>query len=417
MSGMRMLFVAPWYLLPTDSGGKLRTADILKYLRRNGVHVTLVSPEPETGKAEGPELEAICDRFIGWPQPERGALFQYTRLRHLLSPVPVPVASDRNPAATDCIARALQDNPDVVVVDFIHTDVVMPDITDRPRVVFTHNVEAEIFERHYKVAEGLARRMVWRDQYRKMCRFERDVVRAYDQVVTVSQRDAEIMARDYGLDGSALCPIPTGLDMERYNCKREAAEVPADGGRLVFTATMNSAANVDAINWWRDEVWPLLVAKRPNIAMSVVGKNPPASMVASCKGLNWEFTGFVPSVEPHVHAADVFVIPLRVGGGTRLKVIEAIAMGSPLVSTTLGVEGIDLEAGRHFEPAETPQEFAERIDTLLADRPKREALARDAHEFVAGNFGAQKIAEIFLGSCEKAIAAHATAAAASGNAA
>lgn len=399
-----LLFVSPWYLFPTDVGGKLRTVAILKHLKQMHFSITLLSPAPDGERPSG-ELDGICDRFIAWPAPRRGPLFNLSRMRHIVSALPIPVATDAWEPARRVIREALAEKPDVVVVDFAHTHVLMPDRIDPPSVMFTHNVEAEIFERHAEKAPDMVKRMIWRNQHRKMLRYEGEVLRCYDRIVTVSERDTEMFCQRYGLSRERVRDIPTGVDMDGYECRIDPQPVAPDAGRLVFTAAMSSAANIDAVEWLMDEVWPVLTAWRPNLEMTVVGRNPPARLVskAKSKGVNWTFTGAVPSVEPHVHEADVFIIPLRVGGGTRLKVVEAIAMGAPIISTDIGVEGIDLEPDRHYVRANTAEEFSVGVDRMLADPDFRRACAGAAHAHASEHFGAPAIARAFQDICLSAV--------------
>lgn len=399
-----LLFVSPWYLFPTDVGGKLRTVAILKHLKRMHFSITLLSPAPGDGQPRD-EIESVCDRFVEWPTVQRGPLFNLSRMRHIVSALPIPVATDVWEPARRVIREALAENPDVVVVDFAHTHVLMPGRVDPPCVMFTHNVEAEIFERHAAQAADMFKRLVWRNQHHKMLRYEGEVLRCYDQIVTVSERDTEIFCKRYGLTRERVREIPTGIDMDGYDCRIEPKPVAADAGRLVFTAAMSSAANIDAVEWFMDDVWPVLTARRPKLEMVVVGRNPPGRLIskAKSKGINWTFTGSVPSVEPYVHDSDVFAIPLRVGGGTRLKVVEAIAMGAPIVSTDIGVEGIDLEPDRHYVRANTPQEFADGVDRMLADPDFRRACASDAHAQATEHFSAAAIARAFQDICLAAI--------------
>jgi len=402
-----LLFIAPWYLFPADSGGKLRSADLLKHLNRDAFSVTLASPLPADGAPDKADLDTICDRFVGWPAMARGRFFEIGRMRHLVSRLPIPVATDVWPPARNVLRAALAEQPDVVVVDFVHTHVLMPPALPMPSVMFTHNVETEIFDRHAAQAASAVHRAIWRGQARKMRAFEGEVLAAYDQIVTVAERDTAIFRERYGIDAGRIHDIATGIDMARYDCRIAPRTVDERGGRLVFTASMNSAANIDAIEWFMDEVWPAATARRPDLHMSVVGRNPPADLVRKAQALNWRFTGAVPSVEPFVHEADLYVVPLRVGGGTRLKIIEAVAMGAPIVSTDIGIEGIPLVPGEHYLRANSAAEFADRIDAFLADPLKREACARAAHSFVSGNFGIEAIARKFASICAAAIESHA----------
>ena len=146
--------------------------------------------------------------------------------------------------------------------------------------------------------------------------------------------------------------IDTGVDLDFFAAAppEAAADPGPDGGTLVFTATMSWAANVEGIQFLLDEVWPSLVAARPKIKAVIIGRNPPASLSNTIKerGLNVTLTGFVDDIRPYVAESHVYVIPLWVGSGTRIKAFEAMAMGRPVVSTSLGIEGLDVTDGEHF---------------------------------------------------------------------
>lgn len=383
-------------------GGKIRTAHVLKGLKGGRFHVTLASPAPgklPAGHAE--ELSQLCDEFRCWPEPERGSLFAYTRLRHLLSPLPVPVATDCSAAARALVKSTLS-TADVLVVDFLHAAVLAPARLSLPSVLFTHNVEAEIFARHLEVAPGPLHRMVWRDQLRKMRDFEANTLQSYDSVVAVSNRDRDFFRREYGVGASI---IPTGVDLDYF-----AFRAPSESARppvIAFTASMDSLANIDGVRWFMDEVWPLIVRDVPDAQMRVIGRNPDAGLVAEAKkrGLLWNFTGYVDDVRPHLEGVNAYVIPLRVGGGTRIKAYEAMAFGLPTVSTAIGIEGLNLEPGRHFLQADMGEAFASDVVRLLQDGALRRKLATDARALVEQNFSARSVGVVFEAICVAAMEA------------
>lgn len=185
-----LLFVSPRYLLPADSGGKIRTRDVLMGLKGGRFEVVLACPAtPANLAADRAALGDLCDRLVTWPEPVRHRWFTLTRMRHAFSQLPVPVATDRWPPALPVIAAELAGKPDVVVVDFPHAGVLVPDFHGVASVLFTHNVEAEIFRRHAEVATPAPLRAFWRSQARKMERFERRELARYDAVIAVAERD------------------------------------------------------------------------------------------------------------------------------------------------------------------------------------------------------------------------------------
>ncbi len=244
------------------------------------------------------DLDAACDRFIAWPERAPTGI---ERLLALASAVPVAVATDRSKPGSACIQGAMVTKPDVVVVDFPHAGVLVPDGLDAASVLFTHNVEAEIFERHAARARGLWR-LIWADQSRKMTRFEGDTLRRFDTVIAVSKRDADVLSKRYGL--ARVEAIDTGVDLEFFTAAvpGKAADPGLDGGTLVFTATMSWPANVEGIHFLLDEVWPALTAARPGIKAVIIGRDPPASLADKIRqrGLNVTLTGFVDDIRPYV---------------------------------------------------------------------------------------------------------------------
>lgn len=358
--------------------------------------ITLVSPVPAgAGGLErfSADLVPVCDRFAGWPEPRRGPLFPVLRLRHLASRLPVSVATDRSPAGRRVVETELARRPDVVVFDFPHAAMLAPGRFPVPSVLFTHNVESEIFRRHAEVASSPLKRRLWRDQLRKMERFERETLARFDAVVAVSERDADWFRNGLGIARAAV--IPTGVDTEYFPWSP-----PGDAGRVAFTGSMDWLANIDAMEWFLDEVWDRVARQAPEAHMKVIGRNPPASLVA--RAAAWNFTGFVDDVRPHVRGSSVYVIPLRVGGGTRIKVFEAMAMGCPVVSTSIGVEGLPLEPGRHYLKADTAGDFAEAVVRLLRDPELRLALSREARSYVEEHFSFRRAAGAFEEICRRA---------------
>ncbi|MSO99529.1 MAG: glycosyltransferase [Acetobacteraceae bacterium] len=397
----RLLFVSPRFLFPMDQGGKIRTGNILRAMKGGAFEVTLASPAPADIGRFAADLDAACDHFVSWPERPPSKI---GRALSLASAIPVAVAGDRSAEGSASVARALADKPDVVVVDFPHAGVLVPERIDAASVMFTHNVEAEIFERHAARTNGLWR-LVWADQSRKMNRFEQDTLRRFDAVIAVSKRDAEVLTKRYALP--VVAEIDTGVDLDFFApAPPQAAPDPgADGGTLVFTATMSWAANVEGIHFLLDEVWPTLLAARPKIGAVIIGRNPPAALADKIRqrGLNVTLTGFVEDIRPYVARSHVYVIPLFVGSGTRIKAFEAMAMGRPVVSTSLGIEGLDVTDGENFLRADNAQEFSRAILSLLDDAAMRHRIAGAARRLTEERFSWRTVAAQFEAICQRAL--------------
>jgi len=403
MSGKRrLLFVSSRYLFPADSGGKIRTVNILRGMKGGAFEITLASPRPSR-PGDAAETDGVCDRFAGWPEPARSPLFQWTRLRHLVSSLPVAVATDDSESGRRAIAQELERRPDVLVVDFPHAAVLAPPPYHCPSVMFTHNVETEIFRRHAEVATNPLKRAIWRDQTAKMKRYEQDILSRFTAVVAVADRDREHFEREYGVGGVSV--IPTGVDLAYFTCGASPSPASGQDGTVVFTGSMDWMANVDGVAFFMDEVWPEIARARPRARCLIVGRSPPSALVERARALrlNWEFTGFVDDVRPFVHNAHVYVIPLRVGGGTRIKVYEAMAMGCPVVSTRIGVEGLPVERDRHYLEADSPGAMAAAVLSLLDDRERSARFSRQARKYVEENMGAGRAARVFEEICLRAL--------------
>ena len=391
----RLLFVSPRFLFPVDSGGKIRTTQILRGLKGGAFAVTLAAPSnaQERERFAG-DIAGVCDDFATWEAAPRGALKQLQRFRHLVSPYPIPVATDHSNAGERKVRELLDDVPDVVVFDFPHSAVLAPATIKVPAVMFTHNVEAEIFARHAEVATSALTRWLWKNQLGKMTRFERQTMARFDMVVAVSQRDADHLRAAYGARNVRV--INTGVDLDFFSWAS-----PPVGGEIMFSGSMDWLANQDGITYFMDEVWPHITRGRPDARMTVVGRTPPKLLVAKAqaRGLNWRFTGYVDDIRDYIRAATVYVIPLRVGGGTRLKVFEAMGLGCPVVSTTVGVEGLPLEPGTHYLRADEPPAFADAVLKLLDDADLRLRLSQAARRHVEANFSFRSVAREFEKIC------------------
>lgn len=404
----RLLFVCHRFPFPMNEGSNIRTINILRKLKGGTFELLLASPAPANADRFSGEIEAVCDDFLPWPAPRTSHPSRLPGIAHIAAihkAVGVPVTDAfRSEAGSAVVAAALASGPDVVVVDFPYADALMPRRIDVPSVQFTHNVEAEILERQVSVTRGFWH-LIGRVQVRRMRRFEAKVLRRYDRVIAVSPRDAAALKRRYFLP--VVEPIATGVDLDyfRYADPLTAPVCDPAGGTIVFTGLMNWPANIDAMHFLIDEVWPAVARIRPQARALIVGRNPPPSLIAAVqrRKLPWTITGEVVDIRPYVEQAHVSVIPLRVGSGTRLKAFEAMAIGRPVVSTRVGIEGLDVEPGKHFLAADTGADFAAAILHLLEDAGLRQKLARAARARLEDRCSWALVARQFEVICERAV--------------
>jgi glycosyltransferase involved in cell wall biosynthesis len=391
-----LVFVSPRFLFPADSGGAIRTTEILRNMRGGKFRVHLLSPATSDQQQRyAAQLAGIADEWQCWPASATSAA-PWRRLPLLASRLPLAVASDRSTAGTNSVAQTLVRRPRVAVFDFLHSAVLVRWPLAVPSVLFTHNVEAEIVERHLQHSTRFWKKALWRSQLAKMRLFESDMLRRFDRVVAVSARDANRFKEDYGVDQVDV--IPTGVNLEYFHY------VPSEpNGGVVFTGSMDWLANIDAIRWFRAEVWPQIKAQHASATMTVVGRNPPPDLSQAASASDWTVTGRVDDVRPHVHRAAVYVIPIRIGGGTRIKAYEAMAMGVPVVSTAVGMEGLDVQPGRHYLQADTAEQFAQAVTLLLSQPLLGRTLAEQARRHVEERYSNATVAREFEKVCEKAM--------------
>lgn len=395
-SKQELVFVSTRFLFPADSGGKIRTGQILRGMKGSALKIRLVMPSDSTQSLQfADEIGAICDEFVPYqPKVTNRIGLSFQRLLGLSRSLPISVLADRSRAARTVIDAELARDPSLIIFDFPHSAVLAPREIDCPSVVFTHNVEAEIFKRHWEVARSLLYRWVWKDQFKKMVRFERTTLQAFDTVIAVSDRDCEFFRSEYDVEHCAS--IPTGVDTDFFDYRP-----PSDENQVVFCGSMDWMANIDAIEFFHDEVWPLVRLAQPDARMKVVGRRPADSMIKTVRERSpeWEFTGFVDDVRDHVAGAAVFVIPLRVGGGTRIKAFEAMAMGCPVVSTSVGMEGLPVEKGVHYLDGDSAEDLASSVIRLLQDKADRLTISKAARQFVEERFGYRRAAAEFEQIC------------------
>ena len=394
-----MLFLSTRFLFPSDSGGKIRTRDVLHGLRGGRFEVTLLSPQPTHSNDFSQDLAKVCDRFVGWPEPPIDFRHSVQRAISLLAREPISVATERSREATRVIAKELKNGHDVIVIDFPHANVLLPNDISIPKIVFTHNVESEIYTRHAEHSRGLMR-FLYSDQGRKMMTYEQAVLQSCDEVIAVTERDRDFFLNQLGI--KHVSTIPTGVDLVEFAYRPQKDSGNGSGRQtLVFVGSMDWRGNIDAVTYFMDHVWPILSQRRNDLEFTVVGRNPPQHLVERAKERNlpWAFTGFVDDVRDYVYRSQVYVIPLRVGSGSRIKAYQAMAMGCPVISTSIGMEGLPARDREHYLRADTPSDFAKAILALLDSPKMRQGLSERAHRFVADQFSADRTSKEFERIC------------------
>lgn len=270
-----------------------------------------------------------------------------------------------------------------------------------PIVADTHNVEFDVLRRAAALSDRFLVRQYARLQWRAMRRQERRCARRVNFLLATSDRDRQVFEEELGVDNVAV--VPNGIDLAEFH---PSAAAPI-AKTIVFSGLMSYYPNQQAIRWFLDDILPLVRQQIADVHVIVAGASPPQWLTARA-GPHVEITGWVPDIRPHLERASVVIAPLRIGGGTRVKILEAQAMRRPVVSTTLGAEGLGACHGVSIMLADDAESFAARVIELLADAGLAARIAAQGRKRVVRHFDCNRIgdglrvlleARVGLGTC------------------
>jgi sugar transferase (PEP-CTERM/EpsH1 system associated) len=399
---MRLLWLKSDLLLPLDKGGKLRTWHLMRHLARRHeiTYLSFAEPEQPAEDAAGMREVAAHVETVVRRDPPKGSLrFYGDAAMHVVDPLPYAVGKYRSRAFRARLQALLAtERFDLIVCDFLFPAVNLPTRLPCPAVIFTHNVESEIWRRHAETKTGLSR-WLYRAQHLRMLRYEGRTLARFNGVLAVSDADRHTFARLYpGALREAAHVVPTGVDTDYFSAS------PSDptSRQLVFTGSMDWLPNEDAMLFFQREVLPLVRAEEPAVRLWIVGRAPTPAVSRLAAEAGVQVTGRVEDVRPYMRAAAVYVVPLRIGGGTRLKIFEAMAMGKAVVSTTVGAEGLPVTHGEHLLIADEPGTLARSIVRLLRDVDRRRALETAARALVVERYDWSAVAGALEAALDRA---------------
>lgn len=394
---MKILWLNAGLLLPLDKGGKLRTWHLMRHLAERHDITYLSFSEPSQSEEHRTGMREVCHRLETVPRsdPAKGTLrFYADAARYVVDPVPYAVAKYRSAAYTARVNELLKTGSfDAVVCDFLPPLVNMPRELPCPTILFTHNVEAEIWRRHVETAANPVSRHLLNQQWQRMLRFERDALSRFDLVLAVSEADSDTFERLYpGALRTPVHVVQTGVDTQYFSPARDGAVRPA---HLVFTGSMDWLPNEDGMQYFVRDILPLVRQAEPGATLSIIGRAPTPAVRRLAEEQGVEVTGRVDDVRPHIAAGSVYIVPLRIGGGTRLKIFEAMGMAKAIVSTTIGAEGLPVTNGRDIVIADEPAAFAEAVVRLIRDGDLRARLEHAARQLVVERYDWSAVAQDF----------------------
>jgi sugar transferase (PEP-CTERM/EpsH1 system associated) len=409
MSGdkaLKVLFLSQIVPYPPHGGVLQRGYNLLRELGRNArVHLlAFVHPDVLPTEAALQEsraaLEKFCEAVEYFPLwPKASPIHRVAGLAaSALSSSPFSTLAHRSAA----FQRRVSELAGTRSFDLIHVDTIaLTQFLDGksriPTVLTHHNIESQLMERRAGAEKGLLARQFLRRETKKLWSYEVENVGSFDVNVFVSKADEQTMLER--VPGLRTAIVPNGVDIE-YFMPNQGLDAPA----LIYTGGMNMFANRDAVMFFLSEIWPLIRTRVPGVRFYAVGQDPPKELSAlAARDPQIVVTGYVTDVRPLVRDASVYVVPLRVGGGTRLKVLDAMAMGKAMVSTSIGCEGLDVRPDEHLLVADSPEQFADRTVMLLEDRNRRLDLGRAARELVEHRYSWRTIGGQLLDAYRTAI--------------
>jgi glycosyltransferase involved in cell wall biosynthesis len=383
---MRILWVKADKLLPVENGGNIRTYYVLRHLAARH-ELTFYSYYAGKRDAEYerelqrqlPGSVAVCTGKSELSGVRRGLDY----VAHLGAAAPYAVSRFADHGVREQLAAWFREERfDVTVCDFLDAAVNFPGRLNIPSVLFQHNVESEIWRRHAETAGNPARKALYGMEFRKMLRYEQAAVRKFQHVIAVSENDRSLMTK--WVDADRVTVVPTGVDLGQYKPApySQGANSSEAAPLVTFVGAMDWEPNVDGVEYFCSEVWPAIQKEVPGARFRIVGRNPVRRVEKWASG-SIEVTGRVPSVIEHLRESAVVIVPLRVGGGTRLKIYEAMAAAKAVVSTTVGAEGLDVHNGRDIILADDARAFSQSVVMLLRDCELRRRYEKAAAETAA----------------------------------
>jgi glycosyltransferase involved in cell wall biosynthesis len=385
---------------PLTSGKRIRTFNLLSRLASRHRVTMLCHQNPDAGEAAAADAAfrelgietVVVDRAV----PAKSGPAFYARLAgNLLSPLPYSVATHASPALADAVQTYARDND----VDVWHCewtpyaevlrDALGGELEETRWTVMAHNVESLIWQRYTEAEENTVKRWYIRRQWTKFERFEQWAYTRASVPIAVSHDDARMMRERFGVRRVEV--IENGVDVDYFKPHRD---VDRDPNKLLFLGSLDWRPNLDAVSILLDEIFPKVREQAPGATLSLVGRRPPAwlrTRVAAMPGVR--VFADVPDVRPFLATAGMLVVPLRIGGGSRLKILEALAMETPVVSTRVGAEGLRLTPGRDLAVADNPAEMTTAILDAIRQPDELQEAAESGRRRVLAHYSWDPLAE------------------------
>ena len=389
---MNILFLSSWYPYPPDNGSKLRVYNLLRALaKKHTIFLISFAERPPTNPP--PELKALCQEIYAVPRPAYNP-GSARALTGLLSLTPRSVLDTYQPLMAAQIEKVLQEKAiDLVIASQWRTAAYQTTFAHIPAIY--EEVETGVLSSKVTQAASPLQRLRHYLPLLKLRVYLRRLLPRF-QASTVVSEDEKGLLRELVPDYKAVHVVPNGI----YSADYDDVQVTPQPETLIFTGALSYFANLEGIQWFLSEVYPIVQAEVSAVKLVITGKNDGISLTTAD---NVTLTGFVEDIRPLIASARVSIAPLLVGGGTRLKILEAMALGTPIVTTTKGVEGLRAVDGEHLLIADTPAQFADAVIRLLQDGKLCRKLADNSCRLVRQQYDWSVIMPDFMKLTEEVI--------------
>jgi len=379
---MKVLLLTQVLPFPPDSGPKVKTWNVLKYLAQRHA-VTLVSFVRGNQQADVEKLRPYCHSIYTVPMMRGPLPDGLAMLQSFASRQPWMMVRDDRAAMRALIDRLCAETQfDVAHADQLNMAQYAARVTGARKILDAHNALWLLYKRLAETMRPGPRKWLLERDWRLLKEYEGRLCREFDGLLAVSEEDAVALREAAGRD-LKITVIPIAVDTDELPVTARAPQA----NHVLHIGTMYWPPNIDGMQWFIQEAYPHIRAARPDVSLDVVGSRPPQELTAfNGNGHNINVTGYVAEVQPYLEQCGVFIVPLRAGGGMRVKILEALARGLPLVTTSLGCEGIAVKHGQHVLIADTPKEFAQATLNLLNNRALADELGRNGRALIESTY-------------------------------
>lgn len=401
---MRVVTVSGYLPYPANSGGRIRTLNLLTRLARR--HQITIVANRHADPAESLAARAFlkdhgCDvvEVDQAIRPKTGPAFYLRLAANLASKVPYSVASHTSPAIENAVrALASRQSVDLWQAEWAASVEAFRSIPRARKIVMAPNVETLIWERYVLNETNPIKRWYIDQQARKFSRFERKAFAAAERVVTVTQDDAALVRDRFGM--SRVDVVDNGIDRAYF----ESVKPDRDPRKILFLGSLDWRPNLDAIGLLLDEIFPKVLAEVPDATLDIVGRGPSEALRKRIEATSSaRLHADVADVRPYLATSGSMAVPLRIGGGSRLKILEALATALPVISTAVGAEGLELRDGQEIEIADTAEAIAEAIIRAIREPERAARIARKGRAFVLDRYDWDHLADALERSWERCL--------------